>query len=246
MALPEDEKIALRVSKLEQQLEKKPNPFIAALALALIPIVVGLYQFNLSNSYQSEENQINALISALEGETPSEICGNLSLLVEARLLRDERKVAAVSLIDQITGKGEIDGGIEIDCFPRIQASQAEPALTEKTSKPSPTAEPKSDEISFPNIELKYTSEHSSEDVVLIRKYLETNGIRFTELEVNASSSEISNYSGLVWYYYASDQTAAQVISANLEDIGIRLKARYYTRPGLPSGLPMRIWVPKRN
>ena len=69
-----------RLKSVEETLEKKQiRSFAAAVLIALVPVCFGLYQFYLSNEFKREDTQTRALLAALEGDTPSEICGNLIL-----------------------------------------------------------------------------------------------------------------------------------------------------------------------
>lgn len=234
-----DQDLSDRIAKLEQSVGRKASrSFWSAVVLALIPIGFGLYQVHLANVQRAAETQTGALIAALDG-SPSEICGNLSLLVRAQVLEGERQLAATALIDQIRGVNELDGGLEIDCFPTIQGQSVD--------QPVP-AEPKSVAAvsEFPAVELKYTQDHDPETVAAIGAFLNGEGIAFIDTEVTASAAEIAAYSGLVWYYDRQDQPAVQTIVQGLGDLGIDMEGTYYTRAGLSKDLPIRIWVPKAD
>ena len=219
---------------------------MTAILLALLPVCFGLYQFQLSNEFKREDNQTRALLAALEGETPSEICGNLSLLAEGGLVTDERLIATEALIAKITKNDseELDGGLnEFDCLPRITSQSSEVVSTRIVESQVSLAQriASENECDFNEIELKYAAGHDREIVDKIEIFLKTEGIRFSETSVSASEKEREAYSGLIWYYYPEARRCAQSILDGLNAQEIDLQLRYYTRKGLPSNLPIRIW-----
>lgn len=239
--------ILKRLASVEKKVEKKQSrSFLTAFALALLPVCFGLYQFYLSNEFRREDTQTGALLAALEGETPSEICGNLSLLAQGGLVTGDRLLATEDLIAKITNinSEQLDGGVdEPDCLPRIVANNSETISTRFVQPRVPLVDRirSNDECEFDPVELKYTSAHGDGIVRDIRSFLESDGVTFSDNPVSATLSEREAYSGLIWYYYPESQRCAQAILDGLDAIGIDMALRYYTRNGLPNNLPIRIW-----
>lgn len=242
-----EQSIEKRLDSIEQEIGKKQSrSFLAAVLLAILPVCFGLYQFHLSNEFKREETQTRALLAALEGETPSEICGNLSLLIEGGLLTGDRLIATEELITKITKNDaeQLDGGIdEFDCLPRIVASNSEIVSTRiAESEVSLLQRIQSEnECTFDQVELKYTSAHDDSIVRKIRDFLESEDVAFSDNVVTATADERSAYSGLIWYYYPEARRCAQSLADGLDAVGITLDLRYYTRKGLPENLPIRLW-----
>ncbi|MEM7597842.1 MAG: hypothetical protein AAF382_09085 [Pseudomonadota bacterium] len=235
-----------RLNALEAKVNSKPNwAFPTTTVLAVLPVGFGLYQFHLSNEFKKEDNQTRALLTALQGETPSDICGNLSLLVEGGLLTDERLVATESLISQITAQDGLilDGGVsEFDCLPRIDTEDDESTTASASTEVSladrlaaPTA------CFYDTVELEVLPEHDPDLIGRIASYLEGQNVLFAAMQVDATEWEINNYSGNIWYYSIESRRCAVSLSRGLEPLGIKLSPRYFTRDGLPDGLPIRIW-----
>mmetsp|Transcript_7498 Transcript_7498/g.12798 ORF Transcript_7498/g.12798 Transcript_7498/m.12798 type:complete len:251 (-) Transcript_7498:540-1292(-) len=247
MAEGTDHDLLKRLLSVEQKIKKKyDRSFFAAFFISLIPVCFGLYQFYLANEFKREDTQTGALLAALKGETPSEICGNLSLLAESGLVNGERLRATEELIAKITriDSQQFDGGVdEFDCLPRILPATSE-TISTRVAEPSVTLTERimsDDECAFDQIELKYTSAHNDGNVREIRNFLEVDGIVFSANSVSASENEREAYSGLIWYYYPESRRCAQAILDGLSETGIEMALRYYTRDGLPSNLPIRIW-----
>ena len=239
--------IADRLAALEEKLTAKPKrTFPTAAVLALLPIAFGLYQFHLSNEFKQEDNQTRALLAALEGESPSAICGNLSLLVQGGLVTGERLEATQSLIDEITrtDQQQVDGGLgQFDCLPRIAGpdssspSQALPLRTvsQEARANAPTA------CFYDAVRLEVIPQHDPQMIKSISTYLETEDITFAENQITPTEWEVNNYAGQIWYYSIDARRCAKSISDDLALQGITLTPRYYTRPNLPENLPIRIW-----
>lgn len=239
--------ISDRLDAIEAKLAGKPKwAFPTASVLAVLPVGFGLYQFHLSNEFKKEDNETRALLAALEGETPSAICGNLSLLVEGGLVTDERLTATQALIDEITQKDrqQLDGGIgEFDCLPRI-ASEDSPSTSATPAQPAVTL---AERLAAPNacffdqVEVEVLPQHDQQVIDRISGYLETQGIQFAQMQIQATEWEINNYAGQIWYYSIDSRLCAKDISKGLASLGIDMKPRYYTNRDLPDGLPIRIW-----
>ena len=241
------ETIDNRLKSVEEKINKRQSgSFFTAFLLALLPVCFGLYQFYLSNEFKREDTQTRGLLAALEGETPSEICGNLSLLVEGGLVTGERLSATKDLIAKITKRDgeELDGGLdEFDCLPRIVSSSSDviPQRVAETDISLANRIRADDECAFDQVELQYTSTHDQSVVSEIEGYLEAAGVAFTDTAVTASTDEEKAYSGLIWYYYPEARRCAQSILVGLKARGVEMNLQYYTRKGLPSNLPIRIW-----
>ncbi|MEO0750951.1 MAG: hypothetical protein AAFY25_04045 [Pseudomonadota bacterium] len=241
--------IAERLEALETKVEQRTlasRAFPTATVLAVLPVGFGLYQFHLSNEFKKEDNQTRALLAALQGETPSDICGNLSLLVEGGLVTEERLMATESLISQITQRDgrKLDGGIDdFDCLPRITSEDGDPApagpaqpditLADRRAAPTPCF--------YDEVEVEVIPEQDPELLRSILDYLDREGVIFAAIPVEPTEWEINNYSGKIWYYSIESRKCAASIARGLEPLGITLIPRYYTRENLPDGLPIRIW-----
>lgn len=253
MTSQSDKEISDRLNALEAKVDAKPKrSFPTTTVLALLPIAFGLYQFHLSNQFKKEETQTRALLGALEGETPSDICGNLSLLVEGKLVTEERLEATQDLIDEITQRDrqQLDGGVgEFDCLPRIIAQTSDVSSLQRVSGGDPSLEELILEGSFEGpaecfnqaVELRVAEQHAQSTIDEIADYLDEDGVLFAEVPVEASDWELNNYSGLIWYYSIGARSCAKSISEGLATLGIDLEPRYYTRDNLPSSLPIRVW-----
>ncbi|MEL7279720.1 MAG: hypothetical protein AAFY35_04525 [Pseudomonadota bacterium] len=240
-------KLDERMSALEAKVAAKPRrAFPTTTVLAVLPVGFGLYQFHLSNEFKKEDNQTRALLAALEGETPSDICGNLSLLVQGGLVTDDRLVATESLIAEITAQDgqTLDGGVtEFDCLPRIAADEGDrspaPAAAQTVSLADRLAAPSA--CFYDTVEIEVIPTHDPDKIARIAGYLERENVIFAAMQVDATEWEINNYSGNIWYYSIESRQCAVSIARGLEPLGITLSPRYYTREGLPEGLPIRIW-----
>lgn len=212
-----------RMKELEVKVEKIQNgSFSTAFLLALLPVCFGLYQFHLSNDISREENQNRALLAALKGETPSEICGNLSLLVAGGLVTDERLKATMDLIERIaqSDRENLDGGLdEFACLPRIVSQPTEVVSTAAAAPTVPLSAriAAQRECAFDRVELKFTSTHSQPTVAKIEDFLESQEIAFSTSKVKANESEVRAYSGLIWYYYPEARRCAQSILDGLRE-----------------------------
>ncbi|MEO0371435.1 MAG: hypothetical protein AAF231_08280 [Pseudomonadota bacterium] len=233
-----------RLTALETKVNAKPKwAFPTATLAALLPIGFGLYQMHLSNQFKQEDNQTRALLSALEGDTPSAICGNLSLLVEGGLVTDERLDATQALIDEITQKDlqQVDGGVgNFDCLPRIavdddNAPPPEPEVTLAERLAAPTA------CFYDTVELEVIPQANPEDIRNIQVFLEREDITFAAIAREGNDLQINSYTGQIWYYSIEARRCAKDLSDGLALLGIDLKPRYYTREDLPPDLPIRIW-----
>lgn len=247
MGMDAEDDILDRLKSVEAKIESRQRrSFFTALTFGLLPVCFGLYQFYLSNEFKREDTQTHALLAALDGESPSEICGNLSLLAEGGLVTGERLIATQDLIAEIKKRDsqQLDGGLdELDCFPRLVSSAPE-AIASRLVEPVVSLAERvqaDDECAFDQVELKYTSTHDQETVSEIGDYLEAARVTFTDTPVTASASERTAYSGLIWYYYPEARRCAQSILDGLEERGLEMNLRFYTREGLPRNLPIRIW-----
>ncbi|MEL7254403.1 MAG: hypothetical protein AAFZ04_15305 [Pseudomonadota bacterium] len=235
-----------RFPPLEAPHAPKPKRvFPTATVLALLPVGFGLYQFHLSNEFKQEDTQTRALLTALQGDSPSAICGNLSLLVEGGLVTDERLVATQALIDEITQKDlqEVDGGVGgFDCLPRIAVdddSTVAPVDTDDVSLADRLAAPSA--CFYDTVELEMTPQADPELISAITGYLEGQDITFAAIARDGSAVQVEEYSGQIWYYSIEARRCAKDLSQGLALLGIDLKPRYYTREDLPPDLPIRIW-----
>lgn len=239
--------ISERLNALEAKVKATPKrAFPTATVLAVLPVGFGLYQFHLSNEFKKEDNQTRALLAALEGETPSDICGNLSLLVEGGLVTDDRLIATESLISEITQRDaqKLDGGIDaFDCLPRIGSQDGE-TVVEASSEPLVS---RAERLSAPKacyydeVEIEVFPGHDTQLVGNIARYLEQQDIVFAQMPVEPTEWELNNYTGKIWYYSIESRKCAASIARGLAPLGINLTPRYYTREGLAEGLPIRIW-----
>lgn len=249
MTIENPKDIAERLSALEAKLETRTKrAFPTATVLAILPICFGLYQFHLSNEFKKEDNQTRALLAALEGETPSAICGNLSLLVEGGLVTEDRLAATEGLIAEITKQDgqQFDGGIgNFDCLPRIATEAASSSgsgsgssstpVTPGQRRAAPTA------CFYDQVEVKLSGRHDRKASTDITDYLEDNEIAFAVAMVDATEWQINNYSGMIWYYSIESRSCAKSLSDGLAQLGVNLELRYYTRSDIPSDLPIGIW-----
>lgn len=242
-----EKKVSDRLNALEEKVAGKKNRvFPTAAVLGVLPICFGLYQLHLSNEFKQEDNQTRALLAALEGESPSDICGNLSLLVEGGLVTDERLVATQALIDEITQKdrNQVDGGIGVfDCLPRIAQSDGGTGNTASAAAQVSLEDRLAarNACYYDEVRLNVLPDQDPQLTARISGYLEAQDIAFAPALVQPSEWEINNYSGQIWYYAIETRRCAKEISAGLATLGVDLKPRYYTREGLPDGLPLRIW-----
>ncbi len=243
-----EREISERLQTLEEKVDSKQSrSFITTLILAFLPVCFGLYQFHLSNEYKKEDSQTRALLAALEGETPSEICGNLSLLVEGGLVTEGRLSATKTLISKITERDSqiLDGGIDkFDCLPRIVPQGTELASNQYIPPEvslNVSAPPADGNCNFDEFEIRHTADHDSTVIQDIEEYLKSENLPFSTFSENLDAKEADAYSGQIWFYYPAARPCAQYVLDGLKAKGLDLKLRYYTRAKLPLNLPIRIW-----